>query len=674
MAVPVQSRDCGKALFPAEIEPSCLDLARAVALRSSDLSHQALNPDDRRAGGVYYTPVHIVDYVVERTVGRLLGVEPKEEGGRGKGEEGKAEFGMMNDECSPIHHSSFIIHHSGDSPISPANVANLRILDPACGCGCFLVGAYQYLLDWHRDWYLADGPERHTRPGDAKLCRGRHGQWRLTTGERKRILFNNIYGVDIDPQAVEVAKLALLLRAQQREAAETPSHRLSVSSSRALAALDGNIKCGNALIGPDFCAGQRPVRYAQRLRRQINPFDWHDRRHGFGRIMSDGGFHAVIGNPPWGQKSFVLADNVKAYLRANYVSLTGILDIFRAFVEKAIRLARPGGLWGMVLPDVILLKDYPQSRLFMLENLALSDIRWWGMAFDDAMIDAVTMIGTKAKPHSSQRVRVRVDDSQQPIDHEMRQSDFLSNARYAFNLHLTREKRAALAALGELPKLGDFFEIHEGVHSGNMRAELFVDAAIDDSCRPMYFGRDEIAPYRLQWNGRYVRLGVLPTVRTKTKYANAGQSHWHERRKVLVRRTGDRVIAAVDQRAYYASNNFFLLLPKFATSLDLFGLCALLNSFLATWYFRTVEPRRGRPFSELKIKHLRTFPLPPAINLPAGCKALNALGKRRASASRRLARARSANFQEECDRLVHQLDDTINDCVALLLGLKLNGH
>jgi hypothetical protein len=124
----------------------------------------------------------------------------------------------------------------------------LRILDPACGSGSFLLGAYTFLLDYHRDWYLAHDPKKHTD----KIYQGRAGHYFLTIKEKKRILLNNIFGVDIDPQAVEVTKLALLLKVLEGENAETIGQVYKMFHERALPDLADNIKCGNSLIGPDF--------------------------------------------------------------------------------------------------------------------------------------------------------------------------------------------------------------------------------------------------------------------------------------------------------------------------------------------------------------------------------------------------------------------------------------
>ena len=131
-------------------------------------------PEARKAGGIYYTPTYIVDYIVENTVGKLL--EGKRPGPRG-------------------------------------GASKLKIVDPACGSGSFLIGAYEYLLNWHRDRYLEDGPEKHRD----RLYEGRGGEWHLTIDGKKRILLNNTYGVDIDPQAVEVTKLSLLIKVLEGE-------------------------------------------------------------------------------------------------------------------------------------------------------------------------------------------------------------------------------------------------------------------------------------------------------------------------------------------------------------------------------------------------------------------------------------------------------------------------
>ena len=137
-------------------EPRTVQVIRLTAGHQAKVEEK---PEVRKAGGVYYTPTYIVDYIVKNTVGKLL--------------EGK----------------------------TPKQAEDLRILDPACGSGSFSLGAYQYLLDWHLDWYQSHKPQASSSKLPAPIHRDAKGNWRLTTAERKRILLNNIYGVDIDEPA-----------------------------------------------------------------------------------------------------------------------------------------------------------------------------------------------------------------------------------------------------------------------------------------------------------------------------------------------------------------------------------------------------------------------------------------------------------------------------------------
>ena len=132
----------------------------------------------------------------------------------------------------------------------------LHVLDPACGSGSFLINAYQFLLDWHRDWYLAHKHENWAKGRNPLLVQTITG-WKLTISERKRILLDNIYGVDIDPQAVEVTKLSLLLKVLEGESEQTIQPFLRLFQQRALPDLGDNIKCGNSLIGSDFYSQDR---------------------------------------------------------------------------------------------------------------------------------------------------------------------------------------------------------------------------------------------------------------------------------------------------------------------------------------------------------------------------------------------------------------------------------
>lgn len=190
---------------------------------------------------------YIVDYIVKNTVGKLLGQSLNSPllggaGGVSSSPAGGTKGRVMDANQGKIKKKS----------ITPKDASKLHILDPACGSGSFLIGAYQYLLDWHLDWYVKDGAEKYARATKPILYQAQGGSFRLTTYERKRILINNIYGVDIDPQAVEVTKLSLLLKVLEGESSQTLDVQYKLFHERALPDLGANIKCGNSLIGPDF--------------------------------------------------------------------------------------------------------------------------------------------------------------------------------------------------------------------------------------------------------------------------------------------------------------------------------------------------------------------------------------------------------------------------------------
>jgi len=309
-------------VLPADILGQVYEqfLGKVIRLTAGHQAKVEDKPEVKKAGGVYYTPTYIVDYIVKNTVGKIL------------------------EELSSKEKDKKILKR----------IANLRILDPACGSGSFLIGAYQYLLNWHRDWYVNDGAEKWTAGKAPTLYQAQGGEWRLTAAERKRILLNNIYGVDIDPQAVEVTKLSLLLKVLEGENEQTISRQLRIFNERALPDLVNNIKCGNSLIGPDFYDGQQLSLMDDEERIKINAFDWKSE---FKDIMDSGGFDVLIGNPPYIRIQGFPKKQVEYFVHT-YGSTTSNYDIYVIFVERGLELLSKGALFGMILPNKFFKTDY----------------------------------------------------------------------------------------------------------------------------------------------------------------------------------------------------------------------------------------------------------------------------------------------------------------------------
>ncbi|MBU1743771.1 MAG: Eco57I restriction-modification methylase domain-containing protein [Proteobacteria bacterium] len=321
--------------------------------------HQAKvddKPEVKKAGGVFYTPKYIVDYIVGETVGRLL--------------EGR----------------------------TIVQADRLRIIDPACGSGSFLIQAYQRLLDGYRDRYVAGGPERRAKGRRPVLYQAAGGEWRLTTAERKRILLNNIYGVDIDPQAVEVTKLSLLLKVLEGESGETLTNQIKLFQERALPDLSGNIRCGNSLIGPDFYDGAQLTLLGDEDQYRINCFAWEKEfpeifrmsapspstGKGSGGGEPRGGFDAVIGNPPYiriqTMKEWAPLE-VEFYKAAFAAAGKGNYDIYVVFVEKGLGLLNAKGRLGFILPHKFFNAQYGEAlRGLLAEGKHLSGVVHFGDA------------------------------------------------------------------------------------------------------------------------------------------------------------------------------------------------------------------------------------------------------------------------------------------------------
>jgi adenine-specific DNA-methyltransferase len=258
-------------------------------------------PEVRKAGGVYYTPEYIVRYIVENTVGRLI---------KGK---------------------------------TPEEIGAMRFADIACGSGSFLLGIFDALLRYHTSYYNAS--KRRRGQGLKAGCLPlEDGTLRLSLLQKRDILLNNVYGVDLDAQAVEVAQLSLYLKLLEDETtASAKNYQLSFRAAM-LPSLDRNIVNGNALISHDILAS--PL-FDQALEHRLNPLTFEET---FRPILKSGGFDAIVGNPPWLMAGYYMPESLD-YLRSNFQTAKGKFDLYYLFIEQGCRLVSPDGMFGMIVPN-----------------------------------------------------------------------------------------------------------------------------------------------------------------------------------------------------------------------------------------------------------------------------------------------------------------------------------
>ncbi|MFH1881195.1 MAG: DNA methyltransferase, partial [Planctomycetota bacterium] len=347
-------------------------LGSVITISGAHRADVVPKPEVKKAGGVYYTPSYIVDYIIKNTVGRLLNDHSVISESVPVVIPSAAEESIKNSHCESAKGG-----RGNLKPLTPRQIANLKILDPACGSGSFLLGAYTYLLNYHRDWYVDNDPQKYTK----KIYQGKGAQWYLTNAEKKRILLNNIFGVDIDSQAVEVTKLSLLLKVLEGEDAQTLENQYRLFHERALPDLANNIKCGNSLIGPDFYETIDSESVTDELRQKINPFDWNAE---FPQIPSgkNPGFDAVIGNPPYIRIQALKSTQPEAvsYFSRKYESASkGNYDIYAVFAEKGLDLLNQSGRLGFILPHKFFNAQYGQPlRNLLVKGKNLSHVVHFG--------------------------------------------------------------------------------------------------------------------------------------------------------------------------------------------------------------------------------------------------------------------------------------------------------
>ncbi|MHB1458140.1 MAG: Eco57I restriction-modification methylase domain-containing protein [Armatimonadota bacterium] len=576
-------------------------LGKVISLSSS---HKALveeKPEVKKAGGVYYTPAYIVDYIVKNTIGKLC--------------EGK----------------------------TPKQVEKLRILDPACGSGSFLINAYAWLINWHLDWYVKDGVDKHRK----EVYQATGGELRLTTKEKKRILLNNIHGVDIDSQAVEVTKLSLLLKVLEGENAETLGHSMTMFHERALPDLTNNIKCGNSLIGTDFdTAGLSDDEI-----RRISPFDWDKE---FAHIMTKGGFDAVIGNPPYVRMEEL--KNIKGYLKSVYEVHAERSDLYAYFIERNHRLLRICGYSGMIVSNKFLRARYGKPlRDFLSKNACIKHVvDFAGMpVFPNATVRTIILLSTR-EDGASQLVLysppVTLEKFQEITNGTATVAQAIAGSTYDVVLSpsaWTFERQDAGCILNKLKSsnhsLASYCDgrIWMGVKSGLSDA-FIISACVREEIirhnpeaaeiiRPFVNGRD-IRRYSIEQKDKYliyayhgVDMHGYPAVVEHLKpfrkrlEGRATRQEWYELQqpqyrfstymnepKIIFPDIAKSPRFALDEIGYYGSNTIYFIPGR-----DLY-LLGLLNSRFGNFYFAFTcagLEGRGETYFRFFGQYLEGFPI-----------------------------------------------------------------
>ena len=439
-------------------------------------------PEVRKAGGVYYTPEYIVQYIVENTVSKNTDV---------------------------------------------------KILDPACGSGSFLLVAYQYMLDFYQK----------KKPHSL-----------LTLQERKQILLDHIYGVDVDEQAVEVARLSLLLKVLEG-ISKKEIDKLK-KKEYILPSLHENIKCGNSLIDDVTVAGKKA-------------FVWEQE---FSEIFANGGFDCVIGNPPWG------ADIQKytSFLKENYENKTN--DSAAYFLEKAKKMAKRN--YGMIVPKTIsYYSSWESIRNIVLENNALQKVLDVGLAFSDANLESVALIFNKKNKKENPIISTATPLKKATFTKEIKKSGFYS--------------KELMEIANIIPMVG-LSEIENNLLLKLYNNSIKLGDITVDSFRSLYIPdkeKEDLKKGKTNW------INKIPDVKRykieKIMKISLPEKYKSKAKKIMVPRLFFKVLRGDKLVSFPDVNGEFLTTEKFVNVIvnpkySYLYLCGVINSKVTSYYLQKI--------------------------------------------------------------------------------------
>ena len=562
-------------------------------------------PEVRKAGGVYYTPRYIVDYIVEQTAGKLLDAIAAE-----KEAEGVKAFATQTEK--------------------------LRLLDPACGSGSFLIRAFERVCEhWQKRLTSALPPksEKEERAAWEKKHRplcwvdAETGDVHLTVELKRKILTNNIYGVDLDAAAVEVTQLSLYLKMLENENRTTLQRQRELLSDEAeialLPPLQDNIKCGNSLIASDFLDGELVTDEAVEKLKKLHAFDWQIQ---FAPIMKTGGFDVVVGNPPYvfGRDWATLGidESQKQYFVTHYTASPYQLDLFSLFMDKCVQLAKSTGTIGQIVPNVWLTNRYSETtRAFLFRTcgkLTLtappSDV------FEGIVVDTIIYTGTKGA-HAKTFKLAKIDKTSFLELGDFAVADY-SDGKTPITTNSSKAEIAlAQKLIRSFVSLGKISVMTRGVHP--YRADGFGKSAFSSGCQTQrdvderpYHSTLRKKGYRAFIYGKDLRRFETPQATDFVSYgdwlAEPRDPKFFEGARIYSRKIlSDRLVVTYEESNCVADQQVYITRindPKFSTKYVL----GVLGSRAVAFFIRAYFDEVTQAFPQIKVSQLREIPIPAA--------------------------------------------------------------
>ncbi|OXA82847.1 hypothetical protein B0A56_03830 [Flavobacterium columnare NBRC 100251 = ATCC 23463] len=501
----------------------------------------------RKKDGVFYTPKYITKYIVENTIGKLC-------------ESKKLEL-SINDEDYTIDkkRQKKTIQSLVEKIDSYRKwLLQITICDPACGSGAFLNQALDFLIEEHK--YLDEL--------QAKLF----GDALVLSDIENSILENNLFGVDLNEESVEIAKLSLWLRTAQ------PNRKLND--------LSANIKCGNSLIDAVEVAGEKA-------------FNW---QQAFPKVFEKGGFDVVIGNPPYVPTEYI-NENDKIYLEKSYQSAFGRINLYPIFYEHGIKILKTYGILGYITPYTILKNQYyKEARKYILNNSTIIElVDFKGvLVFQDAAVDSIILLlkkDVKEKYEFKQISNIKSFENQLYDIDSFKLSEIQANDDLSMLITIN-DKLIKRVSKNTIP-LKEIINFNQGIITGG-------------NSKYLTFEKSEITKKVLTGSdfNRYVLQDTNQLIIYDTKQLHRPRKReiFEASEKILLRQTGAYPICMIDNEQYYTLDtvhNGLLINSKYSLKF----IVSILNSKLMRFLYESQINEGGKVFAQVKIIYIDPLPV-----------------------------------------------------------------
>jgi len=504
----------------------------------------------RKKEGIFYTPEYITDYICRNTIIPYL-----------------SEKGVNSV-------PDLIKEYAENIGELEEKFKKIKILDPACGSGAFLIKATDIMLEIFKsiqDFKQSEGDYKAKR--GLKRKSNTQGQLVLTKwheeDEAREIILNSIHGVDINEESVEITKLALFLKMARK--------------NRKLTNLSNNIKQGNSLIDEEDVAGRLA-------------FNWNKE---FPDIMNNGGFDVVVGNPPYVfTRDVKFGDKLKRYIADNYLNAkdsisksharqSGKINLYSLFLIKGRDLLKEKGLISFIVPNNILrTTTYDIVRKQLLDNFEISEIVDLGAGIFEGVTASTIIIKMKKNINEEERNKNLVEVISNFKDlrnkNKIIQNDFINNTSYAFNIISNTSDRKILDKIeNNCIDMGEVTIIHAGgIATGPNKKGMIKDHKKSEKHKPMLEGKDIKAFYPI-FSNRYILYD------RKLLYRAREESIFLNPEKLITQRISGGLkplVTSYDNEKYYTFNSTNTILSK-DKNYSLKYILTLLNSKLINWYY-----------------------------------------------------------------------------------------